>query len=105
MNEIEKEILDDFNYDEQINGNNEFWFFKGKGDPIKVELSNFRSKHYINIRSWYLSKDSSGKFLDGKDVRNYKPSKNGVSLNLKMAKKIAAAINELINNATHDDTN
>ncbi len=43
---------------------------KGGGEIIRVEISEFRGKSYLNIRTWYTDRDSG----------EYKPTQKGVSI-------------------------
>lgn len=43
---------------------------KGGGEIIRVEVSEFKGKQYLNIRTWYTDRDSG----------EYKPTQKGVSI-------------------------
>ena len=76
------------------------WVWRGKGDPIKVEMSEFKGKHYLNVRSWYLPKDEG---LDPENTDNYKPTKKGISVDVQMARKVIDAMNKVLGSALHED--
>ena len=43
---------------------------KGAGEIIRVEISEFKGKSYLNIRIWYTDRDSG----------EYKPTQKGISI-------------------------
>ena len=54
-------------------------------DIIRVELSEFKEKTYINIRVWYLDKNTD----------EYKPTKKGISLSVNKYDELMDALAEL----------
>ena len=102
--EITEQIIDDFNYEEEKKDGGAMWFFKGKGDPIKVEVSPFHGRVMLNIRTWYLAKDKeSGKHLDSSKLENYKPTQKGISVNMELGRKIMEAGLKLLDENTQTD--
>jgi len=45
---------------------------KNKSEVIRIEISEFKEKKYINIRTWYRDKETS----------ELKPSQKGVAVNV-----------------------
>ena len=43
---------------------------KGGGEIIRVEISEFKGKNYLNIRTWYTDRESG----------EYKPTQKGISI-------------------------
>ena len=57
---------------------------KGKGEIIRVEISEFKGQNYFNIRIWYTDKDSG----------EYKPTSRGVTLRPGLYSELKSAILE-----------
>ncbi len=55
---------------------------KGGGEIIRVEISEFRGKNYLNIRTWYTDRESG----------EYKPTQKGVSIRPDQYEELKAAI-------------
>jgi len=43
---------------------------KGGGEIIRVEITEYKGKHYLNLRVWYTDKESG----------EYKPTQKGIAL-------------------------
>jgi len=56
---------------------------KGKGEIFRVEISEFKGKHFVNIRVWYT--DPNGE---------YKPTQKGVAIPTELFPQIKEAILE-----------
>ena len=52
---------------------------------VRVELSEYKEKNYVNIRQWYMDKVTE----------EYKPTQKGVTLPLEKFFELQEAINEL----------
>lgn len=73
------------------------WVWKGKNDPIKVEVSKFKDKYYLNVREWYLPKDAQD------TPENYRPTKKGVSVNIETARELINAMNTVLSSVLIED--
>ena len=69
---------------------------KGNGEIIRVEISEFRGQHYLNIRNWYTDKVS----------QEYKPTQKGIAIRLDLYPEVKKAIieaEEVIQSENHTD--
>jgi hypothetical protein len=55
---------------------------KGKGEIIRVEISEFKGKKLLNLRVWYT--DSNGE---------YKPTQKGIAIPPELYEQVKEAIN------------
>lgn len=55
---------------------------KGAGEIIRIEISEFKGKSYLNIRTWYTDKESG----------EYKPTQKGVSVRPDLFEQLKQAI-------------
>jgi len=55
---------------------------KGNGEFVRVEISEFKGKHYLNLRIWYTDKNSG----------ELRPSPKGVAVKLELYPEIKEAI-------------
>lgn len=58
---------------------------RGNGEIIRVELSEFKGKTYLNLRIWYTDKESG----------EYKPTQKGISLKPELYGELKEAILEV----------
>lgn len=56
---------------------------KGKGEIIRVEISEFKGKKLLNLRVWYS--DANGE---------YKPTQKGIAISPELYEQVRDAINE-----------
>ncbi|HMV44774.1 MAG TPA: transcriptional coactivator p15/PC4 family protein [Leptospiraceae bacterium] len=56
---------------------------KGKGEIIRVEISEFKGKKLLNLRVWYT--DANGE---------YKPTQKGIAIPPDLYEQVRDAINE-----------
>lgn len=56
---------------------------KGRGEIIRVELSEYKGSTFLNIRVWYTDKEGE-----------YKPTQKGVSFTLDQFEDLKKAIEE-----------
>ena len=97
MNEFFDEDVEE---EKKVTGSGaELWVWKGKGDPIKVEVSKFKGKHYMNVREWYLPKD---KGLDPEDTANYKPTKKGINIDVRLGRDLIKAMETALSSVLHE---
>jgi len=52
-------------------------------EKVVIELSDYNSEKYINVRIWFDPGDSSGK---------YRPSPKGLTLNVKLIEKLKKGV-------------
>lgn len=62
---------------------------KGRGEVIRLEISEYKGKKYVNIRTWYT--DPEGKLS---------PTKKGVALTLEQFQLLKSAFVEVENKLT-----
>ncbi|MES0489280.1 MAG: transcriptional coactivator p15/PC4 family protein [Leptospirales bacterium] len=43
---------------------------KGGGEIIRIEITEYKGKHYLNLRVWYTDKETG----------DYKPTQKGIAL-------------------------
>lgn len=58
---------------------------KNLKEVIRIEISEFKGKNYLNIRLWYMSEDGE-----------YKPSPKGISLPVSKAENISEALKKSV---------
>lgn len=55
---------------------------KGGGEIIRVEISEYRGQQYLNIRIWYMDKNTE----------EYRPTQKGVSIRPELYSSLKEAI-------------
>lgn len=55
---------------------------RGNGEIVRVELSEFKGKSYLNLRIWYTDKESG----------EYKPTQKGISVKPELYNELKEAI-------------
>ncbi|MCB1174982.1 MAG: transcriptional coactivator p15/PC4 family protein [Leptospiraceae bacterium] len=55
---------------------------RGRGEIIRIEVSEFKGQHHLNIRIWYTDKDSG----------EFKPTQKGVTFRVDQYAELKEAI-------------
>ena len=61
---------------------------KSKNEIIRIEVSEFKGKDLINIRTWYQAIDENGNIV-------HKPTQKGVTLNLSQYEELKDGIEKI----------
>lgn len=56
---------------------------KNKSEIIRVEITEFKGKNLVNVRTWYLN-----------DQNEYAPTKKGVAVSLAQLEELRQALNK-----------
>lgn len=57
---------------------------KGGGEIIRVEISEFKGQNYLNIRVWYMDKNTE----------EYRPTQKGISIRPELYKQLREALDK-----------